>query len=151
MHWGIPLPSFFAKDSSLDHLSEAERKKILSKQRKAAKRAEAAAAPPSAKAPGKQEEDGKDNEKKVDSDPEGLQLAQTANPLDEALKFLRPLKVWHSLVAHGLQSCVCSGVTWECVFFFFLCLISFFFPSPYLRVHFPLPTTYRIISFLLSN
>lgn len=96
------LASANKTDASLDHLPESERKKILNKQRKAAKRAEAQAAPaPTAAAPAsKPQEDGKGEEKKVDTDPEGLQLAQTATPLEEALKFLRPLK---TLAANNIE------------------------------------------------
>lgn len=76
-----------AAADSLEGLSEADRKKALSKQRKAAKRAEAQAAPQEAK----KGEDGKGEKK--DTDPDGLLLAKTATPLEDALKFLRPLLV----------------------------------------------------------
>eukprot|EP00053_Salpingoeca_punica_P018371 m.179800 g.179800 ORF g.179800 m.179800 type:complete len:865 (-) comp17416_c0_seq3:198-2792(-) len=76
-------------DPATANMTEAERKKYLSKQRKAAKKAEAEAAQQEAKKPVPPPK--KDGEK-VDDDPDGKKLLSTATPLDEAAKFVKTLQ-----------------------------------------------------------
>lgn len=96
------------KDDALDGLDESERKKQANKARKAAKVAEAKAAAQAAATD--KEKDKEDQDEKKDLDPDGLALAQTKTPLEDALKFLRPLQTHAKndinvqLVAYDLYS-----------------------------------------------
>jgi peptide alpha-N-acetyltransferase len=78
-------------------MTPAERKKMLSKQKKAAKKAAADAAAASAAKDGKgkkavvKSEDDEDKKVKADEDPMGELLMKTTEPLEEALKLLKPL------------------------------------------------------------
>jgi hypothetical protein len=88
------LFSFLFSSSSFhlsDGLSEEERKKALSKLRKAEAKAKTVEKVENPKA----KKDAKDG-KKVDSDPEGTLLLKTEDPLGEAIKFLGPLLQFHA-------------------------------------------------------
>ena len=74
-------------------LSEEERKKALSKLRKAEAKAKATTVEKVDNSKAKKETK---DPKKVDADPEGALLAKTDDPLGEAIKFLGPLLQFHA-------------------------------------------------------
>lgn len=81
-------------EDSVNGEDAAERKKAAKKAKKEAQKAEREAAEKAAKQdPNKAGAKTKEGEpaKKVDPDPEGLQLAATTDPLGEAMKFLGPM------------------------------------------------------------
>lgn len=87
------------QEARLSGMTASERKKMLSKQKKKAAKARRAelekdkAGPGSKKkgSSGAAKEGAAGDAAQTDEDPDGTQLAKTAAPLDEALKFLRPL------------------------------------------------------------
>lgn len=80
------------QDAAMAGLTPSELKKMISKQKKAARRA-AEEKKSSAKTNNKKNNnDGSSAEKMEDEDPDGKLLARTENPLEEALKWLRPLQ-----------------------------------------------------------
>jgi len=79
-------------DAKLAGMTAAERKKMLSKERKKAKQAAMKAAKAGgAKAKAKASDDGEEKKTPTDAAAEGERLAKTDKPLDMALKFLAPL------------------------------------------------------------
>jgi len=79
-------------DAKLAGMTAAERKKMLSKERKKAKQAAMRAAKAGgAKAKAKASDDGEEKKTPTDAAAEGERLAKTDKPLDMALKFLAPL------------------------------------------------------------
>eukprot|EP00039_Didymoeca_costata_P007273 m.97972 g.97972 ORF g.97972 m.97972 type:complete len:837 (+) comp13620_c0_seq3:102-2612(+) len=77
------------QDAKLAGLSAAERKKLISKQKKAAKKAEAEKQKNGDNT--KQSNKSGDKADKKDDDPDGLKLSKTEKPLEDALTFLKPL------------------------------------------------------------
>ncbi|KAF3935091.1 hypothetical protein ABW19_dt0202333 [Dactylella cylindrospora] len=81
-----------------ESLSTAERKKAMKKAKREAQKLEKAAAEAAAKA--KDEKKGGD-EKKQDDDPLGAKLAQTTEPLEKALMWLKPLLEFSPTILDG--------------------------------------------------
>jgi peptide alpha-N-acetyltransferase len=86
-------PSFFPSESELGTIvntaamTDAERKKALKKARKAEQKQQEAAALASKEV----QLQGKNSKKKVDLDPLGNKYIENIKPLDDVIKFLRPL------------------------------------------------------------
>jgi len=74
-------PKLATAPSELDGLDDAEKKKALKKAKKAAKKQEEQAA-----------NETKDGAAKKDDDPKGELLVKTDKPLEDAIKFLKPLQ-----------------------------------------------------------
>lgn len=81
------------QDAAMAGLTPSELKKMISKQKKAARRAQAEKEAAAAKAPKKKNDNDGEAKKAEDNDPEGKELAKTKVPLDEAMRFLRPLQM----------------------------------------------------------
>jgi peptide alpha-N-acetyltransferase len=69
----------------MEGMDDAERKKAIKKAKKAARKAEEQAQQQAAN-------ETKDPSAKKDEDPKGEQLVKTDKPLEEAVKFLKPLQ-----------------------------------------------------------
>jgi len=86
--------------TKIEGLSPEERKKALSKLKKAEAKAKEEASK------GKKEKEKEKEKEKADPDPEGEQLAKTENPLQEASKFLDSLLRFHPMkIESHLMGC----------------------------------------------